>query len=199
MPSVTSVGATEGTGTEKAASFSSGGFSNIFARPSFQSTQTINYISEIGDLNRGKYNASGRGFPDVSLYGIDFEIIVNGDTMKVDGTSCSTPTFASVIALINSELIAGGLPVLGWLNPFLYEVGTTAIVDITSGDNPGCGTNGFPAEFLWDPVCLCHLCFHRVSKTKLSVDHRSGNPHVRPVTPSSSGDPMSAVPRHAGK
>ncbi|KAK0471820.1 hypothetical protein IW261DRAFT_1571478 [Armillaria novae-zelandiae] len=53
--------------------------------------------------------------------------------------------FAIVISLINDRLIASGKPVLGFFNPF-------AFFDITTGSNPGYGTNGFPALAGWDPV-----------------------------------------------
>lgn len=42
------------------------GFSNIFSVPSFQSSAVSAYKSQIGSLNSGKYNANGRGFPDIS-------------------------------------------------------------------------------------------------------------------------------------
>lgn len=45
----------------------------------------------------------------------------------------------------------GGAP-LGFLNPFLYGKGVSGLVDITSGNNPGCQTNGFSAARGWDPV-----------------------------------------------
>ena len=79
-------------------------------------------------------------------------IFSGGDEFPVDGTSCSSPTFASVIALLNDRLIAAGKPPLGFLNPFLYSTGASAFNDVTSGSNPGCGTDGFPAVAGWDPV-----------------------------------------------
>ncbi|KAJ7799598.1 hypothetical protein B0H14DRAFT_2387965, partial [Mycena olivaceomarginata] len=51
----------------------------------------------------------------------------------VNGTSCASPIFASMIALINDRLIAAGKLVLGLLNPFLYTTGRAAFTDITSG------------------------------------------------------------------
>ncbi|KAL6306869.1 family S53 protease [Sparassis latifolia] len=151
-PYVTSVGATSGV-PETAASFSSGGFSNYFAIPSFQQGVVDSYISGLGSTYSGLYNASGRGFPDVSAQGVNFEIIVDGSEEGVDGTSCSSPTFTSIIALLNDQLIAAGKSPLGFLNPFLYSsTGTSALNDITSGTNPGCSTNGFSAGTGWDPV-----------------------------------------------
>ncbi|KAF7318601.1 Peptidase S53 domain-containing protein [Mycena chlorophos] len=150
-PYVTSVGSTQGF-PETAASFSGGGFSNYYPTPSFQSADVAAYLETLGSTYAGKYNASGRGIPDVSFQGVNFEIAWDTEEGTVDGTSCSTPSFASVIALINDRLIANGSSPLGWLNPFLYSTGRAALNDITSGDNPGCNTNGFNATVGWDPV-----------------------------------------------
>ena len=38
------------------------------------------------------------------------------------------------------------------------EAGAAAHNDITTGSNPGCGTNGFPATTGWDPVSLRNGC-----------------------------------------
>ena len=70
-------------------------------------------------------------------------VIVNGGTAElVDGTSASSPIFASVIALVNAQRLSEGKSVLGFLNPILYSK-PDALNDITSGNNPGCGTDGF--------------------------------------------------------
>ncbi|KAJ7504791.1 family S53 protease [Mycena galericulata] len=151
-PFVTSVGATGGI-VETAASFSAGGFSNYFAVPSYQTSDVPAYLSKLGTTNNGLYNRTGRGFPDVSAHGENFEIEWDNYPVAVNGTSCSTPTFASIIALLNDQLVAAGKPPLGFLNPFLYSAaGRAALNDITSGANPGCNTNGFSAGAGWDPV-----------------------------------------------
>ncbi|KAJ3798851.1 family S53 protease-like protein [Lentinula aff. detonsa] len=149
-PFLTSVGATQDV-TETSASFSSGGFSNIFARPSYQTTPVATYLTALGSTNAGKFSTTGRAFPDVSAQGVNVEIVDGGETGTVDGTSCASPIFASVIALINDRLVAAGKSPLGFLNPFLYA-NPSAFFDITTGDNPGCNTNGFPARAGWDPV-----------------------------------------------
>jgi tripeptidyl-peptidase-1 len=97
------------------------------------------------------FNASGRGFPDVAAYGENVTIITGGQLAPVAGTSCATPIFASVIALLNDRLIAAGRSPLGFLNPWLYA-NAHGLTDITDGSNPGCGTMGFPAAVGWDPV-----------------------------------------------
>ena len=45
--------------------------------------------------------------------------------------------------MLNDARICAGKSPLGFLNPFLYSKGYTALNDITEGHNPGCGTNGF--------------------------------------------------------
>lgn len=151
MYSLTSVGATTGT-TETSASFSSGGFSAIFTRPSFQDAAVTAYLNALGTTNRGKFVTGGRAFPDIAAQGQNVEIVDGGQFGLVAGTSCSSPIFASVISLLNDELAAAGKPPLGFLNPFLYSTGASALNDITTGSNPGCNTNGFPARAGWDPV-----------------------------------------------
>lgn len=78
-------------------------------------------------------------------------MVFEGELITEEGTSCSSPTFASVVALLNDELLGAKMNTLGWLNPWLYS-NSDALYDITSGSNPGCGTNGFPAAVGWDPV-----------------------------------------------
>ncbi|KAJ7628013.1 family S53 protease [Mycena polygramma] len=151
-PFVTSVGAVGGI-TEVGSSFSSGGFSNYFAIPEYQAGDVAAYLATVNTAYAGKYNTSGRGFPDVSLQGENFLIVWNGEEGTVGGTSCSAPSFASMISLLNDLLVAAGKTPLGFLNPMLYSpTGRAAFNDTTSGNNPGCGTNGFSAGTGWDPV-----------------------------------------------
>jgi len=150
-PFITSVGATGGVAPEIAAELSSGGFSNVFAQPSFQSSAVSTYLTALGSTYSGLFNSSGRAFPDVSAQGERVVIFNASQAVLVQGTSCSSPIFASIIALINDQLITAGKSVLGYLNPFLYA-NPSAFTDITSGSNPGCGTSGFPAVAGWDPV-----------------------------------------------
>ncbi|KAI0745384.1 family S53 protease [Earliella scabrosa] len=150
-PFLTSVGATTGV-TETSASFSSGGFSAIFARPSYQDAAVSAYLTALGNTNSGRFNRNGRAFPDIAAQGDNVEIVVSNQFGLVGGTSCSSPIFASVIALLNDELAAAGKPPLGFINPLIYSSGGSALNDITTGSNPGCNTNGFPARAGWDPV-----------------------------------------------
>ncbi|KAI0689958.1 family S53 protease [Cytidiella melzeri] len=150
-PFMTSVGATTGV-PETSASFSSGGFSNFFATPSYQQTVVSSFLTKLGNTNSGKFNRSGRAFPDVAAMGDNVEIVFQQEAGLVAGTSCSSPIFASIIALINDRLVGAGKSPLGFLNPFLYGAAASTFTDITTGNNPGCNTNGFPAEVGWDPI-----------------------------------------------
>jgi len=151
-PFVTSVGATTGFSPETAADFSSGGFSEFFTQPSYQSSAVSSFLTRLGSTNSGKFNAQGRAFPDISAQGTNIPIVFGGQTGLVAGTSCSTPIMASITALLNDQLLSQGKAPLGFLNPLLYSTGASAFTDITAGDNPGCSTNGFNATTGWDPV-----------------------------------------------
>lgn len=159
-PYVTSVGATQFVnGGEEAAQFENGGstgggFSNYYSIPSYQSDDVSSYLSQLGDTNSGFFNPSGRGYPDVALVGEYYDIVLNGGTEMVYGTSASSPAWASLISLINDYRIGEGKSTLGFLNPLLYASGAArdALNDITTGNNRGCDSNGFPAASGWDPT-----------------------------------------------
>lgn len=59
---ITSVGSTENV-PETAGGFSGGGFSDVFAIPSYQSASVASYLAKLGTTNSDLYNATGRGFP----------------------------------------------------------------------------------------------------------------------------------------
>ncbi|TFY77795.1 hypothetical protein EWM64_g6214 [Hericium alpestre] len=106
---------------------------------------------QTGVTHAGLFNKTGRAFSDLAAFATNVKIVLGGQFGAVDGTSCSTPITASLFALLNDELIAAGKAPLGFLNPLIYA-NKGAFTDITSGDNPGCGTNGFSAGTGWDPV-----------------------------------------------
>ncbi|EPS35537.1 hypothetical protein H072_11076 [Dactylellina haptotyla CBS 200.50] len=159
-PFVTSVGGTVGVEPEKAVSFSSGGFSNYFARPDYQNAAVSNYLSTASDAKTFKdyFNATGRAFPDISAQGSRFHVYVGGFDQLVSGTSASSPAFAAVISLLNGDRIAKGKKPLGFLNPWLYGVATEkkGLMDITQGTSRGCSGTitgaGWKATTGWDPV-----------------------------------------------
>ena len=95
-----------------------------------------------------------------------------GQPFSADGTSAASPAFAGLVALINDARMQQKKSPLGFLNPLIYTLDLldkSAFNDITSGNNPGCGTPGFNVSDLvsfrydysdrcgqatagWDPV-----------------------------------------------
>lgn len=51
-------------------------------------------------------------------------------------------TVAGVFALLNDFRLSQGKTALGFINPLIYSTASSGFNDITSGSNPGCGTNG---------------------------------------------------------
>ncbi|KAM5543114.1 hypothetical protein V8D89_002988 [Ganoderma adspersum] len=151
-PFVTTVGGTTNISPEVAINFSGSGFSNYFARPSYQTKAVSAYLTGLGDTYKGMFNASGRAYPDVSAQAQGFQVIYYTGLTSIDGTSASSPAFAGVISLLNDYRISKGKSPLGFLNPLLYSKAASGFNDITSGSNPGCGTNGFSAGKGWDPI-----------------------------------------------
>ena len=153
-PWVTAVGGTTGSNPEVAASLSSGGFSSYWARPQYQESHVQAYFKTAGSTlpDSSKYNATGNGFPDVAAQAEQFMVVWNGMSLPVAGTSCASPSFTGVLSLLNEERLKAGKSSLGFINPLLYKSLHTGFNDITSGSNPGCGTNGFFATEGWDPV-----------------------------------------------
>ncbi|KIJ26281.1 hypothetical protein M422DRAFT_38294 [Sphaerobolus stellatus SS14] len=115
-PFMTSVGAATGIGPEVAASLSSGGFSNFFARPAYQNSVMSSFLTKLGSTNAGKFNVDV-ALTDISAQGENVQIVSEGITGPINGTSCVSPIFASVVFLLNNRLIAAGKPPLRFLNP----------------------------------------------------------------------------------
>ncbi|GJJ10818.1 hypothetical protein Clacol_005046, partial [Clathrus columnatus] len=99
---VLSVGATNiSSGTEIAAAFSSGGFSNVFPVEDFQANASKNYQEKIGNTYAGLYNPQGSIFPVSSMVGWDVPIHDQGVFGLTGGTSASAPVAAAVITALN--------------------------------------------------------------------------------------------------
>lgn len=114
-------------GSDSSNGFSSGGgYSRVFAVPSYQSG-----IAGV--------NSSGRNNPDISLPGVGVAVYASsqGGWMKVDGTSWSSPEFTALMAEVNQ--LRGTH--FGFVNPNLYTLfkntGYTDYTDVTSGNNGG--------------------------------------------------------------
>lgn len=115
---------------------SGGGFSNIYAIPSYQSSAVSGYLknyppsykayqtvnaTNIGAGN-GIYNSAGRAYPDVSAVGDNVVIFSGGQEGLIGGTSASSPCFAAILTRINEERIAVGKGTIGFVNPTLVSL-----------------------------------------------------------------------------
>jgi len=159
-PWVTTVGGTGfnnpfGVGKEFAYEISGGGFSNIFPTPEYQKEQVDTYFqigSKIPPVQY--YNKTGRAYPDIAALCRHFWVVNNRvPAPGVMGTSASTPSVAGIISMLNEHRLHSNKPVMGFLNPFLYQ-NPDALYDVTSGCNEGClpHDKGFCAGAKWDPV-----------------------------------------------
>lgn len=84
-PYVTAVGATTGV-RETGSTFSSGGFSNFFSRPLYQELAVGGYLTGLQSEYSGRFNATGRAYPDVAAQGENVVIELGGNLVLVDGT-----------------------------------------------------------------------------------------------------------------
>jgi tripeptidyl-peptidase-1 len=144
---------------------SGSGFTHWDETPSWQKRQVSTYLSEhANELPNGRYfNSKGRAYPDVATFGHNCAMYSGfGGWMGGDGTSCSSPMLAGVIAYLNDQQQSRGQPKLGFVNPLLYQIYEdtkgAAFHDITSGfsgctEQMWCGRNfGFYPTKGWDPV-----------------------------------------------
>jgi kumamolisin len=107
-----------------------GGYSAVFTRPDWQT---------------GYSPAAFRGVPDVAGDAdpeTGYNVLVDGQSMVVGGTSAVAPLWAGLIVLLNQKLNRK----LGFANPQLYPIAPgQGFNDITQGNN-----GSFPATVGWD-------------------------------------------------
>jgi hypothetical protein len=137
-----------------------GGFSAIYPRPTWQDKAVRGYFTAAAAASQSPlagYSTNGRGLPDISLAGKNYEIYVGGNIKEVQGTSASCPAFAGFISTINAARTAEGKGSVGHHNPALYVLGPYFTYDITSGSNfcvadGTCCRQGYYAAPGWDPT-----------------------------------------------
>ncbi|KAJ7189013.1 tripeptidyl peptidase A [Mycena filopes] len=169
-PYVTTVGET--VGLPQTASFASGaGFSSYFKRPWYQDAAVSSYLAGQQEtaLQSSMYDHHGRAYPDIVCPGGGaFFDYFFGRWDIGGGTSAAVPTAASIVALLNDWRLRNGKPTMGFLNPFLYGVGSSGMVDMTEGFVEGCEQPGFNATVGWDPATgLGYFDFHKLQKLSL--------------------------------
>lgn len=116
-----------------------GGVSGFFPLPGYQTNANVPSISGSSQ--------TGRGVPDVAADAdpaTGYQVLVDGQSFVIGGTSAAAPLWAGLIALMNQKL---SHPV-GFLNPLLYgSLANSGVVnDITSGNN-----GSYSATPGWDP------------------------------------------------
>ena len=150
-PYITSVGGT--TSLTRVWSSGGGGFSNVFGTPDYQKDIVTAYLNSGKAPSTRDFNTSGRAYPDVSAFSVDFTIVEDGIPIGVSGTSCAAPTMAGVISILNDVRLLAGKKTLGFLNPLLYQtLKGNGFFDITEGSNGGELCSGFKAIEGWDPA-----------------------------------------------
>jgi hypothetical protein len=139
---------------------SGGGFSEYYPVPSWQRSSISTYFTHAaaaGHTPALGYGA-GRGFPDVSLAGVSYAVIIGGGSGTVCGTSASAPAVAAFFSNVNAARMALGKGSVGFVNPALYAHGGSFMNDIVSGNNRcvvggTCCPQGYYAGPGWDPAC----------------------------------------------
>lgn len=114
-----------------------GGVSQFFPLPTWQQNANVP-IAPNGKPGRGVPDVAGDADPSSG-----YNVVVDGSSIVIGGTSAVAPLWAGLTALINQSL---GQPV-GFLNPLLYTQKVEATFhDIVSGNN-----DGYNAAPGWDP------------------------------------------------
>jgi kumamolisin len=105
-----------------------GGVSETFPLPAYQSPAKVPASVNTGFAGRGVPDVAGDADPATG-----YQIVVDGQSLVIGGTSAVAPLFAGLVALINQQL---GKPA-GFLNPLLYANAAkgSSFRDIVSGNN----------------------------------------------------------------
>ena len=211
-PYVLAVGATEGAelgveeeacqGDHRCGITSGGGFSNAYMTPTYQKPFVQHYFQSLNHtqepfIDKQRWNSLfplpffsryGRGYPDVSLSGSNYIVVVNGTRMVCSGTSASAPAVAGMVALVNARRAQAGRGPLGLLNPSIYKLNGSFANDITKGSNKclrlyeGCCKEGFSAAAGWDPVTgFGTVDFQRLHDTFVDIEGHFRSLQRRPA------------------
>lgn len=105
---------------------SGGGVSSFFALPSWQSGANVPAPTG-GQGGRGVPDVAGDASPETG-----YQILVDGQSAVVGGTSAVAPLWAALVALVNQQTGRNA----GFLNPALYGGGEANFNDITSQQLP---------------------------------------------------------------
>jgi|GEM_PF-152574 len=118
-----------------------GGVSIVFALPSYQSSAGVPAQPQTNFVGRGVPDVAGNADPSTG-----YQVIVDGQSEIVGGTSAVAPLWAGLIALMNEQLGSK----VGFLSSKLYPLGESVFRDITSGNNDDSGLGYYSAQTGWD-------------------------------------------------
>ncbi|MGA3143512.1 MAG: protease pro-enzyme activation domain-containing protein [Verrucomicrobiota bacterium] len=169
---------------------SGGGISSYYPIPYWQTNVSM--------ANNGGSTAK-RNIPDVALTADNiFVSYDDGDDSGTDyfmGTSCAAPLWAGFCALVNQQSTASNpTNFVGFLNPALYAIGTSAgygnyFHDITTGNNIGTNTPGL--FYATDGYDLCTGWGTPMGQSL--IDALAGPPDVLIITPASGFNAYGAI------
>jgi len=113
-----------------------GGVSKLFPIPTHQGGAGVPKHPETGFAGRGVPDVSGDADPVTG-----YAVRVDGKNQVIGGTSAVAPLWAGLIALLNQQLGHS----VGFLQPAIYKIGSSAFRDITAGNN-----GHYQAGVKWD-------------------------------------------------
>jgi kumamolisin len=119
-----------------------GGISDFFPVPDYQKKISL-------PANVNSPGKKGRGVPDIAANAdseTGYNILVDGQSAVVGGTSAVAPLIAGLIALANQKLKKKS----GFIHPKLYSSGESAFKDIVEGNNITAKNGGYTAGPGWD-------------------------------------------------
>ena len=139
-----------------------GGISDIFNTPKWQIRELSDYLADKNNTfpNKKYFNNHGRGYPDVTGISNQCSLVSDGYWGTEAGTSCSSPIWAGVIAILN---IYSKKP-LGLVAPTLYFIkrkhpecfnkilgGNTTSTEYNSNCGRDFGFSSYDGQY-WSPV-----------------------------------------------
>ncbi len=113
----------EGVSLEFVGWTSGSGYTHWTTRPTWQEAEVGAYLnSNIQKPDQKYFHRNNRAYPDVVSIGHNCAVYMLGEWLTIDGTSCSSPGFASIITHLNAFQKSRGRPVLGFANPLMYDM-----------------------------------------------------------------------------
>jgi kumamolisin len=118
-----------------------GGVSNAFPLPAYQNNAGVPTNPQTKYVGRGVPDVAGDADPSTG-----YQVLVDGQSQVIGGTSAVAPLWAALIARLNQKLGRS----VGFLNPTLYSINQSGFRDITTGDNDSIGGGNYSARSGWD-------------------------------------------------